>query len=632
MKYLSVIDHKTNKRLAFLQNAYNIEYTKELNSLWTASFSMPLEDNKNQYCDYFNFIELYDGEDYAGLFRIMPTQMDKSTNSREIVYECEHVLATLMDDVLFGWHEIGNIGVNTWQVLQYILGRQTVTRWQLGQCDFNHQFLYGWEHENLLSALFSVPKPFASEYRWTFDTTTTPWTISLRIMTEGTKAEIRYKKNMLGISKSVDPTSLCTRLYPLGYGEGDNQLNISSVNSGKMYIDADTQSRYGIVSKIWIDQRYQYPDTLYNAALAMLEELKSPTISYSVESLHIGVLKDCDVGDMVRVIDDEEKIDFYTRIVSINKPNVTGAPNEATITLANKSKDIASSISDLADRQRINEAYSQGAVTLYTLSFRDNCSTEYPAEMKIYIPQNVVHINQILLSGGASAFRGYTQAVQGGGASASTTSSGGGTYAATGVGGGSQSTSSAGGGGYTTSDYVSLPSANSEYIVDGGGVGSPNHNHGMPLGGGRFAATNDGLTISGYYDLYPSGAHNHGTHNHSFNLPAHAHTFSTPNHSHTISVDAHSHNFSVPNHTHAMQYGIYTGTTASSMQIYVDGVLATAADNLSDFDIIPYLSKDDGGNITRGWHTVTMVPDVLTRVEMDAVIQLYANSRGGGQY
>ncbi len=632
MRYLSVIDHNTMKRLAFLQNAYDIEYTKELNSLWSARFTLPLEDKKNVYCDYFNFIELYDGDDYIGLFRVMPTQLDKSAGNREIVYECEHVLATLMDDVLFGWHEIGNVGVYTPEVLHYVLNAQTVKRWQLGQCDFNHQFLYGWEHENLLSALFSIPKPFVSEYRWDFDTTVYPWVISLKTLTSGTKGEIRYKKNMLGINKSVDPTSLCTRLYPLGYGEGDNQLNISSVNNGKKYIDADTQSRYGIVTKIWIDQRYQYAETLHQAALAMLEELKSPSISYSVESLHAGTLRGCDVGDLIRVIDDEDGIDFYTRIISINKPNVTGAPNEATITLANKSKDIAASISDLADRQRINEAYSQGAVTLYTLSFRDNCSPDYPAEMKIYIPQNAVHINQILLNGGATAFRGYTQAVQGGGATASTTSSGGGTYSATGVGGGSQSTSSAGGGGYTTSDSVSLPSANSEYIVDGGGPGHPNHNHGMPTNGARFALTNDGLAVAGYCDLSPSGAHNHGTHNHSFNLPAHAHTFSTPNHSHSISVDSHSHSFSVPNHSHAMQHGIYTGSSASNLLIYVDGILATSDSSVSDFNIIPFLSKDDEGNITRGWHTITITPDLLTRVEMDAVIQLYANSRGGGQY
>jgi phage minor structural protein len=45
---------------------------------------------------------------------------------------------------------------------------------------------------------------------------------------------------MVGIEKDEDPTEIITRLYPLGYGEGVNQLTISSVNNGVPYIDADT--------------------------------------------------------------------------------------------------------------------------------------------------------------------------------------------------------------------------------------------------------------------------------------------------------------------------------------------------------------------------------------------------------
>ena len=39
MKHLSVYDHMIGKRLAFLQNAFNIGYSIELNALWTARFS-----------------------------------------------------------------------------------------------------------------------------------------------------------------------------------------------------------------------------------------------------------------------------------------------------------------------------------------------------------------------------------------------------------------------------------------------------------------------------------------------------------------------------------------------------------------------------------------------------------------
>lgn len=633
MHYLAVFDHNTNKRLAFLENAYNIGYTMEQNALWTARFTLPLSDPKNKHCRYFNFVEIWDQEKYIGLFRIIPTTTTKNETTREIVYECEHVLATLMDDVLLGWHEIGNRGVYTTSVLRYILDRQTVHRWQLGTVEFSHQFLYGWENENLLSALFSVPQPFTSGYIWAFNTESYPWTLSLKRAPSAVKTEVRYRKNMRGITKVEDPTSICTRLYALGYGEGANQLTIAGVNSGKKYIDADTQAQYGIISKIWIDQRYQDEKSLYDAAVAMLEELKLPAVSYSVEALHNYELQHASIGDYVRVIDDELGIDLYTRIVSIDKPDVVGHPLEATVTLANKSRDVASSIAEMSSRQRISEAYAQGAVTLFTTHFYDNCAPDQPAEMRFYIPENVVHINQILLNGTASAFRGYTKATKGGGSSSTTTGSGGGYYSATGSGGRTTQTSSSGGGTRTTSDSVTLYSSNTVHdSSDDGGAGGANHNHGIGRGT-KLAITSDGKEVSGYVEWAPSGKHTHPSHSHTLDIPAHTHSITIPNHTHSVSIDAHSHNFTLPDHTHNIEYGIFSGTTAGRLTITVDGKAAGSYTNgVSDLDLVNYLSKDGSGNVQRGWHTITIKPDKLTRVEFDLVIQLFANSRGGGQF
>lgn len=594
---------------------------------------MPIADPKNQFCKYFNFVEIYDGEKYIGLFRILPATTTKNESTREIVYECEHVLATLMDDVLLGWHEIGNRGIYTSTVLRYILDRQTVHRWQLGRCEFSHQYLYGWENENLLSALFSVPQPFTEDYIWDFDTTSTPWVLSLKKAPTAVRAEVRYKKNMRGIVKTEDPTNLCTRLYPLGYGEGSNQLTIASLNNGAKYLDADTISEYGIISKIWVDQRYQDPQSLYDAARAMLEELKRPAVSYSVDVLHSKELQKCSVGDRVRVVDDELGVDFYTRVVSVDKPDLVGAPNKATITLANKSKDIASSLADLSDRQRISETYSQGAVTLFTTHFYDNCSPDCPAELRFYIPENVVHVNQILLNGSA------------------TSSAGGGSNTTSSSGGGSSVTSSSGGGSTNTSDGAVLTSSNTVHDPsDDGGAGGANHNHGL-YRGAKLALTNDGKTVSGYVSFVPSGKHVHPVHSHKVTIPAHTHkvqisshthtvsiqahthTVQIPSHSHSLTLQAHQHNFSIPAHTHEITYGIYTGSTAKRLAIAVDGRAAGIfGGSISDLDLVRYLSKDGNGNITRGWHTISITPDVLSRVEFDLVIQLFANSRGGGQF
>lgn len=614
LQYLSVYDHITNKRIAFLGKAYKISYAKRDKAVWTASFTLPLSDPKNRHCKTFNFVEIYDGDDYIGLFRIMPKKTRKDASTREIVYECEHVIATLMDDFLFGWHEIGNLGVYTTEVLRYVIDRQTEHRWQLGECDFSHQFLYGWEHENLLTALFSVATPFLEDYRWEYDTQNTPWTVSLKRVPVKAEAEIRYGKNMLGISKEEDPSTLCTRLYPMGYGEGVNQLTIESVEPrGRKYIDADTQSEFGIISKPWIDQRYQHARSLYDAALEMLEHLKTPAISYTVSSLHSPELRRRDVGDLIRVADDELGIDIYTRILSISKPDVTGDPDNVNFEIANRAASIASTIADISDRQRINAAYSQGAVTLFTTHFYDNCAPTAPAELRFYVPNNVVHINQILLNGRAAAFRGYSKATKGGGAQSDTVGSGGGSYGSTESGGGSTRTSTA----------VALTPQNTE-AGDSGGIGAANHNHGIP-DGSRVPLVDWNGNIIGTSSFVASGSHTHREHDHDIVIPAHRHS---------VEITPHTHRFSVPDHTHEIEYGIYSGSSARALTLIVDGntVPLQFGAYVNDLDLVDYLSKDNSGNITRGWHTIQVRPDVLSRVEFDLVVQLFANSRGGGQF
>ena len=762
MRYLSVFDHKTKKRRAFLQNAYKVGYKLDMNQVWSARFTLPYDDPKNEYCQPLNWVEIYDDEEYIGLFRIIPARITKNAETREITYECEHVIATLIDDVLVQWHEVGNNGVYTNQVISYILQRQTVKNWVLGDCEFSHQYLYGWENENLLTALFSVPNIFTETYRWEFETQSYPWTLHLRanpteetvrkrvynsatgttqtftVTAHNAVAEIRYKKNMLGIEKVIDASTIVTRLYAFGYGEGENQLNISKANpTGKLYIDADTQSQYGIISQVWVDRRYQYSETLYQAAVNRLESLKSPKVSYNIKTAYIDYLKKCKVGNIIRIIDDEDGTDLYLPLQTIEKSDMTGAPDDATLTFGSLQENAAGSVADLFDRQRIEETYSQGAVTLYSQNFADNAASGFPAEMRFYIPANVVHVNQIILQGRFAPFRGYSKATKGGGKTSSTTANGGsstpttaaggstnitseaggssnvtsaagGSTTATSAAGGSStvtsaaggsgtSTSASGGGGSATSAaggssevtsatgggsqiYTGQSSIGGEnastgsagrtdgtpfydrydwhshsYIrptagySDGGSYGYgwhkhlhtlPSHSHKVTVPSHTHSVTfpshTHSVSIPSHSHSVSIPAHTHSvsipSHTHSVSIPSHSHTVKVPSHTHTVTIQAHSHTFNIPDHTHDIEYGIYKGTTASKGTLIVDGTTVGTYSSFSNLNLIPYLNKDSDGIIVRGWHTLQVTPNALSRVELDLVIQLFANSRGGGQY
>lgn len=173
--------------------------------------------------------------------------MERS-NGATRYYDCEHVLATLLSDVLFQYHQSGGSGVKTADVLNYILARQTRQNWKLGACDFKRYFEYNWENSTLLAALFAVPECFDSEYPLVVGYDRLPVDALAHRADGGVKSEIRYAKNMTNIKKTTDATSIANRVYALGYGEGVNQLTIESANGGVPYVeDALSIERYGLL-------------------------------------------------------------------------------------------------------------------------------------------------------------------------------------------------------------------------------------------------------------------------------------------------------------------------------------------------------------------------------------------------
>lgn len=617
-KNITKVYDKNFELLAFLDNATNITYTTKMNELWIASFMMPSKDIKNKYLKAFNYVEIFEDGKRVELFRIMPSRLEVNEQGY-VTYDCEHVLATLMDNILFGYHQIGNIGVYTPQVLRYIIDKQST--WKLGRCDFNRQFEYKWENENLLSALFSVPQPFLDKYIWTWDTTAMPFTLNLVLAESEPSCEIRYKKNMTGIVKESDPTNIVTRLYCLGYGEGDNQLNIKSVNNNVPYLQAEQSiiNQWGIKESVFVDRRFENAEILKAQGQAILNELKNPYISYEVSAIDLSKLTESSydsfrAGKMVHVVDKEDDIEFDAYIVETSK---TLYSTDVNIVIANKSRSIAGSISELQNRARINDTYAQGSTNMYAQSFSDNADNANPAVLKVYIPQEAVRINKLLLRYEIENFRAYSKAIEGGGATATSTQSGGGSATSTGSGGGSYGSTDSGGGEYKTTQsakedidirtymYGSYPPVyvDQTETEDGHSHGIPDHTHRVSIYG----------------------------HSHGFNAPSHKHDINIPAHSHNVSIPSHAHDINLPNHTHAIQFGIYQGSRADFCTLKIDGQLVNITDK--EVNIIPYLAKDSGGKITRGtWHTIEIIPNKLTRISASVFLQTFLNSRGAGDF
>ena len=598
-------------RLAFLENASAIGYELPLNGLWTATFTLPADDPKVEYCQPLNYVEIYDGETRIGLFRIVGEDLSRSDEAYR-AFSCEHVLATLLNDVMFRYHQIGGTNIRTAQVLQYILNQQTTQRWALSECDFDRKFEYSFENTNLLAALFSVPKCFDVEYEWKCDTTVYPWLLSLKAPNENLQAEIRYRKNMLGIKKTTDASKIINRVFALGYGEGVNQLGIESVNNGIPYVeDVSSQQRYGVLSSILVDGRYTIPANLKGYAQQIMAEASMPYGSYEVEGTDRFRLDNDEYGRMwpgylTRVVDEADGITLRTRVVNVSKSDLRADPGSVQVTLANKDQDIAGSISDLQNRALINETYAQGATNLMVQNFADNADSTHPATLLVWVPDSAVRINKMVLSVNFEPFRGYSNAVSSTTINLTTTNSGGG------------STSGASSSSSSTSSAVALLPQNMQPSDDG--AANAVHNHGIPANT-RLAVVDTNNTITGYKTWVPSGAHTHGDHSHTVDF---AHTHTLPDHTHGITM---------PSHTHNMKYGIYEGDTGETATVKVDGKSMPTPADWNEIDIVDYLQKDDGGKIMRDtWHTVEILPNKQSRIVAALFTQLFTNSRGGGDY
>ncbi|HGY0989069.1 TPA: phage tail protein [Enterococcus faecalis] len=679
---------------AVLDNAYDVGYEKIENEIGSINFSMPLYDKKNEMIQSLQYVELTDNEgEYIGLYRIIPSTIHKDKTNYSIKYTAMHVLCTLLDNVFFGYHELVNR--KTTDVINYVLNQQKTKHWVLKKCEFTRYFSYAWENENgLADALFSIPKAFNEDYLWTWNTQVYPFELSLVKPPTEPICRIQEGYNMEGFVIDSDPNNLVNRIYPLGAGEGINQLNIKSVNNNIPYIeDAGSIKKYGLVEFIWTDLRFTQAQALKDNAKNMLNKWSIPKVTWKVTAADLVKLTDQPLEiDKLRqgtivMVNTNEYGSFNLRIKKESKSDVFGSPQSIQLELGNLKEDINTTMADLGRKQQINETYSQGATNILNYSYQDNCEKAYPAEIEFFLDDDVFHVNTVELTFKTKKYRGYTKAVKGGGATVKSTSAGGASTQTSSAGGGSRQTSSAGGG-----SVQSTASGGGGSTTSGAGGGS--YQGGSTNAGGgstqtssaggdhhHLVASNNGSTDSSafyremdagsgmrfrlmstastdWYTKTSSGnhshavsipAHNHNfsinipahthsvnipSHTHSVNIPSHTHSVNIPSHTHQVKIPAHTHQVTLPNHTHPLEWGIYEApSSATSVDIVVDGTIVPNHETSQQrLNIVKYLRKTTSGKIARGNHTIKIIPNKLARIEAQVICRVFIQSQLGGQF
>ena len=616
-----------NRRaIAYLENAYDVSYEKEANSIWSASFSLPLNDRKVKKVKQLGYVEIVDVDgEYIGLFRVMPELTTVNADRAEVKFELKHVLSTLMDSVMFKYHEIPP-NTTTRETIEYLLNLQKVKHWKLGRCDFEKYFQYSWENENgLVNALWSVPKPFVDEYMWTYDTTAYPWVLNLIKPDLNVTARVRESHNLKGFKIEKNPNQLVNRVYPLGSGEGVNQLNIKKVNpTGQAYIEnAQSIIDNGLIEYIWVDRRFTDAKSLMQSAQSLLTKFSQPIVSWEIDA--VDLLK-CvtSPGEKVPKIDElrlgkviqvrTEKFGIVNlRILKESKSDVFGDPGNIKLSIGNVMNDLGTTQADIERKIEINQLYSQGATNILNYDKADNADEKFPVKFRIYIDDDIVKINTCELTFETSKFRAYSKALKAAGKVVKSTSSGGGSV---------QSTTSQAAGQSTQTSSANGSHRHRVFIDQTNFVGPQNFKDGTfsAYGYGFF-----GIKTTGGGDIYTEQAADN-----------HTHTVTTPSHTHNVSITIpnHTHNIDIPEHTHDIKYGIYEDNdVADRVTITVDGNVIPGTDTSKErFNIVEYLSKSTDGTINRGWHEIKMTPNKRARIEAQITMRVFIKSQLGGEF
>lgn len=161
---------------------------------------------------------------------------------------------------------------------------------------------------------------------------------------------VEFGKNLLDYSATMDVTDIVTCIIP----KGEKNVNIASVNNGKIYIESpELIDLYGVVEKIIEWPNITQPINLLRLAQEYLSsyQFDGLVLEVSVFDLHIldSDIPNIKIGDQIRCISNPHGMDRVFPVTKINLP--LDDPSGMTITLnKDKSPSMSEQASDISDK------------------------------------------------------------------------------------------------------------------------------------------------------------------------------------------------------------------------------------------------------------------------------------------
>ena len=361
------------------------------------------------------------------------------------------------------------------------------------------------------------------------------------------KIELGY--NMKDIIEEYDPLDIVSRVIPLGYGEGINQLDIKKVNSNIEYLDNTTSiAKYGVVEGVATNKDIQSATTLKIYGNTVLKDKSQARLAISTNALDLSVLTGHEAekysnGDSLNILNEFMNIDVIARVIEREMDLLE--PFNPKLIISTRSIKLSDQIIELKQRNLTLENAPQGSTCIFPISKAENADATHPVTLDLDIPKETININRVYLNLHGRRYRAYEKGLTTKIAISEST-----------LGGGGISKSSLGGGNHK---HIVFKYSQFGIITDELKTYSAGDSSGG-IGNSLIIRTNSTS------DLYTAG--------------------SSGEHYHVTELEDHFHDFEIPAHDHEITYGIFESTYPKNCKIKVNGVDigANYGDGLVAFD------------------------------------------------
>ena len=286
-----------------------------------------------------DFIEIFTEHGSAGIFRVVSsTYRYSQTCQLQLIGAAD----TLSDDIWAASEDETTRTVSQW--IQLILSKQNTRRWQFGSCALSASLKMRVNYGELW-AMLEECRNVRPGYRWQYDFSTSPWTLSLVKMPDTVSSEFRVTRNVESAQITVSDQQMCNRLIFTVTDGNDGDPVVTTYNN------TASQQKYGIRARCTDIKTDEIPTGMTAAQYAqqLLSEHAVPDFSILINGSDLSTLTGMDMdhfelGYLCRAVLPEYGEAVEERIVALSYPNVISEPHSVRVSLSTQLGDITGSI------------------------------------------------------------------------------------------------------------------------------------------------------------------------------------------------------------------------------------------------------------------------------------------------